>query len=372
MFTTAKTGALLGLIALGLLLGWNPAAVADNFGNFWTCATRPPNRARAVRAHRLRAVHRDSACRRPARCSRPTPGTTSPSPPARSRIRGATSRCRWRSAPASSSGCICWPTSPTSSTLPFEQVQHAPADRVATATLEAVFPGAGAPIMAIAIMISTFGCNNGLILAGARAYYAMARDGLFFRSAGRLNAAKVPAWGLLLQGVLGGRAGAAAHLRPGDRHLRQSLQQSARLRDFGGADLLHPDHRRRVPAAGDAARRAAAVSGVRLSARARRCTSSAPAIILLVLFVYRTATTWPGLIIVLLGVPVYFAWRRRDLVVRDASGRPSPRWRRARTWTPRTRHRHLDAMQPARLRARPVADQIVHRAVAPHLGDRRA
>ena len=55
--------------------------------------------------------------------------------------------------------------------------------------------------MAIGIMISTFGCNNGLILAGARAYYAMARDGLFFQSAGRLNDAKVPAWGLVLQGV---------------------------------------------------------------------------------------------------------------------------------------------------------------------------
>src|SRR5262249_13725253 len=52
-----------------------------------------------------------------------------------------------------------------------------------------------------AIMISTFGCTNGLILAGARAYYAMARDGLFFRVAGSLNAARVPAWGLLLQGV---------------------------------------------------------------------------------------------------------------------------------------------------------------------------
>ena len=55
--------------------------------------------------------------------------------------------------------------------------------------------------MAVAIVISTFGCNNGLILAGARAYYAMARDGLFFRSAGRLNDAKVPAWGLVLQGL---------------------------------------------------------------------------------------------------------------------------------------------------------------------------
>ena len=67
--------------------------------------------------------------------------------------------------------------------------------------------------MAVAIMISTFGCNNGLILAGARAYYAMARDGLFFRPAGELNAAKVPAVGLVLQGVWAVAAGAAAHLR---------------------------------------------------------------------------------------------------------------------------------------------------------------
>ncbi len=76
-----------------------------------------------------------------------------------------------------------------------------PSDRVATATLNAVFPGLGTTMMAIAIMISTFGCNNGLILAGARAYYAMARDGLFFQRAGHLNRAKVPSWGLGLQGV---------------------------------------------------------------------------------------------------------------------------------------------------------------------------
>ena len=86
-------------------------------------------------------------------------------------------------------------------TLPFDAVQHAPSDRVATATLEVIFPGLGTTIMAIGIMISTFGCDNGLILAGARAYYAMARDGLFFSAAGELNRAKVPAWGLVLQGV---------------------------------------------------------------------------------------------------------------------------------------------------------------------------
>ena len=61
-------------------------------------------------------------------------------------------------------------------TLPFAQIQHAPADRVATATLNVIFPGLGATIMAIGIIISTFGCTNGLILAGARASSAMARD----------------------------------------------------------------------------------------------------------------------------------------------------------------------------------------------------
>src|SRR5213076_2873665 len=84
--------------------------------------------------------------------------------------------------------------------LPFEAIQNAPSDRVASETAKVIFPGVGATIMAIAIMVSTFGCNNGLILAGARAYYAMARDRLFFRSAGELNAAKVPAWALVLQG----------------------------------------------------------------------------------------------------------------------------------------------------------------------------
>src|SRR5207247_2937431 len=85
-------------------------------------------------------------------------------------------------------------------TLPFASIQNAPSDRVASETANVIFPGAGAAIMAVAIMVSTFGCNNGLILAGARAYYAMARDGLFFRPVARLNAAKVPGWGLVLEG----------------------------------------------------------------------------------------------------------------------------------------------------------------------------
>src|SRR5437870_8964773 len=85
--------------------------------------------------------------------------------------------------------------------LPLGEIQHAPLDRVATATLDKIFPKVGVGLMAAAIMISTFGCNNGLIMTGARAYYAMARDKLFFATVGRLNNAKVPAAGLVLQGI---------------------------------------------------------------------------------------------------------------------------------------------------------------------------
>src|SRR5215210_4762327 len=85
--------------------------------------------------------------------------------------------------------------------LPLNAIQNAPDDRVATAALQAIFGPVGASIMAVAIIISTFGCNNGLILAGARVYYAMARDRLFFRRTGTLNERHVPAFGLILQCV---------------------------------------------------------------------------------------------------------------------------------------------------------------------------
>jgi APA family basic amino acid/polyamine antiporter len=85
--------------------------------------------------------------------------------------------------------------------LPFSEIAHAPQNRVAVATMNAVFGQPGARLMAAAIMISTFGCNNGLILAGARVYFAMARDGLFFRKIGTTNAKHVPAAALVAQGI---------------------------------------------------------------------------------------------------------------------------------------------------------------------------
>jgi APA family basic amino acid/polyamine antiporter len=80
-------------------------------------------------------------------------------------------------------------------------IANATQDRVGTAALEVMFGASGATIMAIAILISTFGCNNGLILAGSRVYYAMARDGLFFRAAGVLSKNKVPSKAIVAQTV---------------------------------------------------------------------------------------------------------------------------------------------------------------------------
>ena len=86
-------------------------------------------------------------------------------------------------------------------TLPLAGIQSAPQNRVATALMQAVLGPSGTIIMAVAIMISTFGCNNGLILAGARVYYAMARDGLFFKRVDSVNAHHVPAVALIAQGL---------------------------------------------------------------------------------------------------------------------------------------------------------------------------
>ncbi len=96
-------------------------------------------------------------------------------------------------------------------TLPLAGIQNAPQNRVATATMQAIFGPAGTIIMALAIMISTFGCNNGLILAGARVYYAMANDGLFFKRVGTVNAHHVPAVALIAQGILASLSDCATH-----------------------------------------------------------------------------------------------------------------------------------------------------------------
>jgi APA family basic amino acid/polyamine antiporter len=86
-------------------------------------------------------------------------------------------------------------------TLPLASIQNAPQNRVATVLMEQILGASGTIIMAAAIMISTFGCNNGLILAGARVSFAMARDNLFFPALAKTNSRHVPAKALVAQGI---------------------------------------------------------------------------------------------------------------------------------------------------------------------------
>jgi APA family basic amino acid/polyamine antiporter len=194
-------------------------------------------------------------------------------------------------------------------TLPLTAIQHAPADRVATAMLEAIAPGWGSAIMAVAIMISTFGCVNSLVLAGPRVYYAMAQNGLFFRGVASLNEAKVPARSLLVQGVW-----SAALVLP--RTFNTSTNQYGNLYSnlldyvisaalifyimtIAGVFRLRrtrPDVERPYRVWGYPLVPAIYIAGATL--------------ILLALFGYRPASTWPGLVIVLIGVPVYWLTTR--------------------------------------------------------------
>ncbi len=205
--------------------------------------------------------------------------------------------------------------------LPLEQIQHAADDRVATAAMEVVFGGAGAAIMAVAIMISTFGCNNGLILAGARVYYAMARDGLFFRATGRLNVHHVPAVALVCQGVWSALL-VLPRTRLRDPATGAPKLDSAGFEQYGNLYGTLLDYvvfavlifyvltiaglfvlRRKRP---DAERPYRALGYPVLPA----CYIAGATVILVVLAVYRTQTSWPGLLLVLAGVPVYFLWKK--------------------------------------------------------------
>lgn len=208
------------------------------------------------------------------------------------------------------------------SLLPLDQIQHAPDDRVATAALSTVFGGWGATIMAAVILVSTFGCNNGIILTGARVYYAMACDGLFFNVTGRLNARHVPAVGLVLQGIwasllvlartrLRDPATGAALLDPATGGQQYGNLYSNLLDYVVCATLVFYVLtvvgvfvlRRTRPDADRPFR----VVGYPLLPAIYVVTASA---IVLVLALYKTQTTWPGLVIVLTGVPVYALWKR--------------------------------------------------------------
>ena len=198
------------------------------------------------------------------------------------------------------------------STLPLSQIRTAADDRVATAVLSAILGNAGAAIMAIAITISAFGCVNGLILAGARVYYAMALDGLFFRSIGRLNERHVPSRALLFQGAWAvilvlartRRVDALGNVTYGNLYsdLLDYVVFSVLIfyvLTIAGVFVL----RRKRPNV----ERPYRAFGYPIVPALYIIVALA---IMFVLILYKTQTTWPGLLIVLLGLPVYWAWQR--------------------------------------------------------------
>jgi APA family basic amino acid/polyamine antiporter len=142
--------------------------------------------------------------------------------------------------------------------------------------------------MALTIMISTFGCANGLILAGARVYYAMSRDGLFFKSIGKLNANHVPSMGLVLQGIW---AAILVLLRT------RLVNATTGAVTFGNLYGVLLDY---------------VIFAVLIFYVVPILYIVTALIIMLILILYQTQDTWPGLVIVLLGVPVYWAWSRRS------------------------------------------------------------
>jgi basic amino acid/polyamine antiporter, APA family len=309
VFTVAKTGALIALIVVGLVLGWNATAVNDNFGNFWGVRGQVDIVAGLSAATMFGLFV--------ALCVAQTGSLFSADAWNNITFTAGEVKDPRKNLPLA----LAFGTGIVTAlyllanvaylvTLPLASIQHAPSDRVATATLDAIFPGLGATLMASAILISTFGCNNGLILAGARAYYAMARDGLFFKAISRLNEAKVPAAGLVIQGVWSAllvlpRTFDPATGRYGNLYgnLLDYVISAALI--FYILTIVGVFRLRRTRPNVERPYRAFGYPIVPVLYIAGALT------ILLVLFAYRPATTWPGLVIVLLGLPVYFMWKGR-------------------------------------------------------------
>lgn len=310
IFTVAKIGALIALIVLGCTIGVHRAAIVQNFQHFWSVRHPVPFAVGFDAASGLGLFL--------AICISQTGSLFSADSWHDITFVAAEVRSPSRNLPlalglGTSSVIMLYLLANLAylMTLPLAAIQHAPADRVATAALQTIFPRLGAAFMAFAIMVSTFGTVNALTLAGARVYYAMANDGLFFPLAGRLNRAHVPGWGLAIQG-----AWAAFLVLPRTFNLLNGQYGSLY------SDLL------------DYVICAALIFYILTIAGVIRLRKTRPhadrpyrvwgypflpllyivgaGTILVVLFIYRPATTWPGLAIVAAGLPVYMALRRRN------------------------------------------------------------
>ena len=310
IFTVAKTGALLAVIVLGIFVGSNTAAVRTNFDHPWQVqSTTPigPNLTAATAFGLLAAL-----------CVSQTGSLFSADSWHDITFTAGEVKDPRRNVPLALGigtciviGLYLLANVAYLVTLPLFAIQQAPADRVGTAVLQNIFPKLGVPLMAVGIMISTLGCVNGLTLAGARAYYAMAQDGLFFPAAGKLNTARVPGWALMLQGLW---AALLVLPRTYNRATAQYGNLYSNLLEYvisaalifyiltiAGVFRLRktkPDVERPYRAFGYPVIPMLYIFGASL--------------ILVMLFAYRPQTTWPGLLIILAGLPVYLLLRRRQ------------------------------------------------------------
>ncbi|HEY9196005.1 MAG TPA: amino acid permease [Mucilaginibacter sp.] len=182
--------------------------------------------------------------------------------------------------------------------LPLHEIATAEKDRVAVAASHVIFGDIGTYIIAVMIMISTFGCNNGLIMAGARVYYTMAKDGLFFKKTGELNDASVPEFGLWIQALvasilcLSGRYGDLLDMI-------SFVVVIFYVLTIVGIYILRkkrPDAERPYKAFGYPV-----LPAIYILMGIAFCT---------LLIIYKPQFTWPGLIIVLIGIPIYYISQR--------------------------------------------------------------
>ena len=198
--TVVKTGALALLILLGLTLGRNAEALTANFsaGNFVGQWSLTSTLIVAFGAAMVGSLFSSDAWNSVTFAAAEVKNPARNLPLALMLGTGLVSLL-YVLANVSYLSVLPYAGDPAGATAVARGINHATQDRVATAVAETIFGPSGALIMAGAILISTFGCNNGLILSGARVFYAMARDGLFFRRAGTLNSNNVPAFALVLQ-----------------------------------------------------------------------------------------------------------------------------------------------------------------------------
>jgi APA family basic amino acid/polyamine antiporter len=318
VFTIAKASALFGLVLLGIFLGRNAHAIAANFsGNFWRNAgltsTHEIGAGVFVSTLTVLAVAQVGSLFSADAWNNVT-------------FTAGEVKNPQRNLPISLAlgtgvvvalyiGCnfIYLSTLPldgsaAGATILERGIKFASEDRVGTAVMTQMFGAAGGALMAIAIMLSSFGCDNGLILAGARVYYAMAKDGLFFRNVARLHPKyKTPAVSLMVQMVwtcilcISGSYGQLLD------YIIFAVLVFYILTIFG-LFVLRRTH-------AEAPRPYKAVGYPVL-----------PAIyIVMALFIdvvllrYKPQYTWPGLIIVLLGIPVYYLWSRHSATASEAA-----------------------------------------------------